>query len=117
MPANTTSLLQPLDQGIIQTVKQLYRKILVKSVVSNIYSEEAASVESIAKSVNNLEAVQWLASCVKEEKVVTLTRCFVKAGIVLPDTDSEDEDDDDKIHLAELVELTRAASDQLCNEC
>jgi hypothetical protein len=36
LPANTTSKLQPLDQGIIQNMKQIYRKRLQRSVLAKI---------------------------------------------------------------------------------
>ena len=36
LPANTTSILQPLDQGIIQNLKLHYRKLLLRRVLSHI---------------------------------------------------------------------------------
>nr|XP_002735421.1 PREDICTED: tigger transposable element-derived protein 6-like [Saccoglossus kowalevskii] len=42
-PANTTSVLQPLDQGIIRAFKARYRKRLLRSVIAKIDTESSAS--------------------------------------------------------------------------
>ena len=41
LPANKTSLLQPLDQGIIENVKRLYRRTVVESIFKNLNCLEA----------------------------------------------------------------------------
>ena len=83
LPPNTTSKLQPLDLGIIQNFKTHYRKLLLRYVLSKIDDCETAS--EVAKSVNVLKAIRWVASawsCVREE---TISKCFRKCGIVSED--------------------------------
>ena len=62
LPANTTSVLQPLDQGIIQNVKMHYKRKLLNCALAKI--ETASSVVEVQKSVNVLDACQWAASAV-----------------------------------------------------
>ena len=52
----TTSRLQPLDAGIIQTFKVKYRKRLVKYVPARI--QEDASATQIVKGVDGLVAIR-----------------------------------------------------------
>lgn len=49
LPANTTSHLQPLDQGIIRTFKAHYRRYLLKSLISSMNTSE--SVVDLCKQV------------------------------------------------------------------
>ena len=52
LPANITSHLQPLDQGIIKAFKACYRKRMMKSLVTKI--EQVDSVTELCKEINVL---------------------------------------------------------------
>ncbi|XP_060560185.1 tigger transposable element-derived protein 6-like [Ruditapes philippinarum] len=65
---NTTSVLQPLDHGILQNMKYdkqdhqgktHYRKRLIRSVLARIDDGENVSADEISKSVNALQAVRF----------------------------------------------------------
>ncbi|XP_045195023.2 tigger transposable element-derived protein 6-like [Mercenaria mercenaria] len=122
LPANTTAKLQPLDQGIIQDMKQFYRKRLLRSVLAKIDDESVVSAESVSKSLNVLDAVQWVNSSIKDVKADTVTKCFRKAGFkeslfasdsVVVDDDDDDDDEDDNVPIQELVELMRVANKKI----
>ena len=55
LPANTTSMLQALDQGIIKAVKTIYLKQLLQSVLAKINKEE--DVKNVSKCMSVLDAV------------------------------------------------------------
>ena len=57
-PANTTSKLQPLDQGIIKCLKSHYRKQLLRKVLSEVDQQEASET---AKGINVYDACVWIA--------------------------------------------------------
>ena len=63
LPANTTSMLQPLDLGIIKNFKCHYRTRLLRAVLSKV--ETASSASEVAKSVNVLDAIQWVKAAVE----------------------------------------------------
>ena len=76
-PANTTSKLQPLDQGIIKCLKSHYRKQLLRKVITKVDQHQEAS--EIAKGINVYDACVWIAQAQK---------CFRKCGFVSdPDMD------------------------------
>ncbi|XP_021695234.1 tigger transposable element-derived protein 4-like [Aedes aegypti] len=89
-PPNATSVLQPLDLGIIKSLKHYYRYELVKERIHSMEIDQEhqdITVLDARKLVSKVWSVK-----VKAE---TIQNCFRKAGFVL-----EDEDD---IPLAELV--------------
>lgn len=57
LPPNTTSVLQPLDLGIIQNFKLHYRRFLLCFVIAKI-DESSESGAEIVKSVNVLKAIR-----------------------------------------------------------
>ena len=58
--ANTTSLLQPLDLGIIQAFKlKYYRCLSVTHVVSKI--DECSTASEVCMSIEILQAMRWTA--------------------------------------------------------
>lgn len=75
-PPNTTSMLQPLDQGVIKAVKCHYRKFLLRRVISDLEHQPVAP-----KSVTVLDACFWLAEAVKCISPETVLSCFKHSGI------------------------------------
>jgi hypothetical protein len=78
LPANTTSHLQPLDQGNIKAFKARYRKRMMKSLVAKI--EQDDSVTELSKEINVLDAVHWIRESWKETRIETVSRCFKLSG-------------------------------------
>jgi hypothetical protein len=83
LPANTTSVVQPLDQGNIACTKAHYRRELVKRVVV-----EAEQPESTGKSLKDLrptfyKMMRWLNEAWKEcVSPLSIRDCWHKAGIL-----------------------------------
>ncbi|XP_052260991.1 tigger transposable element-derived protein 6-like [Dreissena polymorpha] len=79
LPPNTTSLIQPCDQGIIRNLKSLYRRQVVKKMIEDI-DQNTMSAEEMAKKLTLLDTMHMLTkawNCVTE---VTIRNCFAKAG-------------------------------------
>jgi hypothetical protein len=113
LPKNTTSVLQPLDQGILQKIKTHYRKRLIRSVLGRIDDGENVSADEIAKSVNVLQALRFICLAVKDIKVEPVTNCFRKAGFIVGVESSENEFEDDDIPLLELAEFMMASREKI----
>ena len=75
-PPNTTSRLQPLDQGIIRAMKAYYRNDLLRHVIARI--DEVSTAEEVSRSVNVLDAIKsW-----RGVKACTISACLLpKSGI------------------------------------
>ena len=78
LPKNTTSRLQPLDAGIIQSFKYKYRKKLMRFVIARPKDDVLAS--EITKQVDVLQAIEWIAKAWGEVSVDTIKNCFKKCG-------------------------------------
>ena len=86
---NTTSRLQPLGAGIIQSFKTKNRKKLMRYVIARINDDLTAP--EIAKGIDILKAITWVADSWKEVSVETIKNCFAKCSIT--DQIGQDEDD------------------------
>lgn len=72
-PANTTSRLQPLDQGIIQNVKTLYRREIVSLVLDSIEKGEKVIITV-------LTAIIMIDKAWRNVNPTTIYNCFRKCG-------------------------------------
>ena len=82
-PPNTTSVLQPLDLGIIQSFKLHYKKFLMTFVLSKI--DECSSASDVTKSVTVLHAIPWVAQAWQNVKDQTILKCFRAASVLNDD--------------------------------
>ncbi|XP_044595847.1 tigger transposable element-derived protein 4-like [Cotesia glomerata] len=73
LPANTTSKLQPLDQGIIHVFKRLYRREVVKYILKCIE-------QSIDPGINVLLAMKFARKSWYTVSDITIQNCFKKDG-------------------------------------
>uniref|UniRef100_A0A8C4SEN5 HTH CENPB-type domain-containing protein n=1 Tax=Erpetoichthys calabaricus TaxID=27687 RepID=A0A8C4SEN5_ERPCA len=73
LPPNTTSVLQPCDQGIIQNMKFFYRKQLLRKYLLAIEANEDFSI-------NLLDALHMLHSAWNSVTPRTIENCFRHAG-------------------------------------
>jgi hypothetical protein len=78
-PANTTSVVQPLDQGVIHSFKVHYRKHLVKHIIARCST--AQSIEDIV--VSALDAVNWIDSSWRAVTETTICQTFRAAGEIV----------------------------------
>ena len=101
LPPGTTSVLQPLDLGIIRAFKARYRKRLIKHLLTKLDICEKAS--EIAKSVSVLDCIYWINASWRETELSTIRKCFLRAGMIQDDDRIDDDDSDDDVPLMELV--------------
>jgi len=106
LPANATSCLQPLDQGIIQAMKLQYRRRLLQHVITK--ADNNPDPQAICKSIDVHLAVTWLHAAIRDIKASTVQKCFYRTGITTA-TPVDLTDDEDDIPLAELLRQTTTA--------
>lgn len=105
LPKNTTSRLQPLDAGIIQSFKSKYRMKLMRFVIARTKEDVLAS--EIAKQVDVLQAIEWVAKAWEEVSTNTIKNCFKKCGFDQNSYGNDDEkilDDEFKALFDELAD-------------
>ncbi|KAG0430042.1 Tigger transposable element-derived protein 2, partial [Dictyocoela muelleri] len=74
LPKNTTSLIQPLDQGIIKLFKDKYKNILVSSFLFNNDLEK--NYDQIVKNITVLDALSISSLAWVEITEETIKNCF-----------------------------------------
>ena len=84
-PPNTTSCLQPMDQGVIRSLKCKYRTRIIKTIINAIDNGKQMP------SITILEAMKMLAHSWSEVSESFIINCFRKAGFK---EGVSDEDDD-----------------------
>lgn len=83
-PPNTTAFCQPMDQGVIQSFKLQYRKLLMQHIVSHI--DECIDLSGMdpkkLPDITVLDAVNWTSIAWDRVRPDSITKCFQRCGFV-----------------------------------
>lgn len=105
LPPNTTSVIQPLDQGIIKAFKCHYRKELARKAVEEIDDSSATT-----QSVSLLDGIHYIKMSWDTVSVNTIKNCFLACGFKSEESqievtsDDEEEFDEDFLKYVEIDE-------------
>lgn len=112
LPPNVTSVLQPMDQGVIETFKRFYRKQLLQMLLLDMENGEE-SVLSSYKKLNLKDAVYMAADAWASVKDTTLEKAWNKlcpkptnpqeSDDPDPDNPQEPHESDDPDELREII--------------
>ncbi|XP_056630722.1 tigger transposable element-derived protein 4-like [Diorhabda sublineata] len=75
LPPNTTSVLQPIDQGIIQKIKTNFRKQLVLRFLQDVE-------ENRETKISILDAIIMVHQAWEDVPATTITNCFKHSGVL-----------------------------------
>ncbi|XP_067684471.1 tigger transposable element-derived protein 4-like [Haliotis asinina] len=97
LPPNTTSKIQPMDQGIIASLKSNYRKQMMTDLICAYDKKEKYDVTLLSAITNIHQAWCHVTS-------QCIVNCFRKGGFKLPDENDKDDSelDEDDIPLANV---------------
>ena len=76
LPPNCTSLIQPLDQGIIQTFKMYYTRQFFQTIFDSLENDENKTLIQVWKEFSILDCIRTVSSACAEIKPSTLTACW-----------------------------------------
>ena len=78
LPPNVTSIMQPLDQGIILSAKRRYKKKLTERYMACVENNKDAN--SLLKALDIGQATNMIAASWRETSSTIIQNCFCKAG-------------------------------------
>ena len=108
LPKNTSALIQPLDMGIIHSVKQRYRR-KIGSFMAESVDDESISL----KKIRVLEIILWIDTIWKSLEEAIVKNCWKKAGLYILD-DEEKEKINNEHEKNDLFESNSASTEDPC---
>ena len=101
LPPNTTSVIQPMDQGVLEPLKRQYKRKLLSHI---IMENEDSSVPELLKSVTMKDVVYWISEAWNEATNDSLAKAWKQLLSESPDDSSEvstpnDEERDDEVEM------------------
>lgn len=61
LPKNVTSIIQPMDQGVLQAMKQKYRKMLLRTLLEEDEDENELTILQKLKKITIKDVIYWVA--------------------------------------------------------
>ena len=79
-PPGTTAKLQPMDAGIIQTLKLKFRKRQLSYILHKLDTDTTSTGAAILRTANILQAINWLSASWRDVLPETIMKCFKSCG-------------------------------------
>lgn len=120
LPVKTTPLVSPMDTGIVQNLKALYRGRLVNYILEAIEEKKltpASEAVEVSAKVNLLRAVQFVADSWREVSGTTIQNCFARYGFQLSGLEMTDCDNEAILEFQHVVNFEEFASVDSCLRC
>ena len=76
LPSNTTCILQPLDQGMLEALKRRYHMLLLQNLL--LEDQEGKSIIQLVKQINMKDVVYMTAAAWDDIPPLTLARFWNK---------------------------------------
>ncbi|XP_023237227.1 tigger transposable element-derived protein 4-like [Centruroides sculpturatus] len=97
LPPNATSVVQPLNQGIIHSFKRHYRKKLILNLIHAVESEKSTDISL-------LDAIHYVKFAWENVTCLTIANCFKRAGFrSTVAVQNEDKGEEQNVQLDELL--------------
>ena len=81
LPANTTSLIQPMDQGVLQAMKNRYKRKLLQKVICDQDLDPTQNIKEIVKQHTVKDALYMLADAWEEGHADSIFKVYGKLQI------------------------------------
>lgn len=109
LPPNSTSVCQPLDQGIINNFKFYYRDLVLKHILAKMGGVKSAS--ELSKTIDVLEALYFIKAAWSRVTATTIQNCFGKAGFKKNDARLTEFDPEDDLPLSMFSEILKGVKE------
>lgn len=106
LPANTSSTSQPLDQGIIQSFKLMYRRRIITTLLAHM--ESAQNLDELIKKISLADVVEYVKEAWNSVAETTIQKCFKKCGVNCDVTENENGAEEHLIE--EVIQLGQQAN-------
>lgn len=117
LPPNTTAVIQPMDQGVLDPCKRRYKRKLLAHIILENESQDK-SVPEILKACNMKQVVYWIAAAWEEASSDSLQKAWNK---LLPEPESSDSNSVEDCEAGDdssVTNLVQSAFDEaLCAIC
>lgn len=110
LPPNCTSVLQPMDQGVIHSLKTQYRKLQIIETIKNIELGKE-------NTITVLDAILMVSAAWEKVTAKTISGCFRHAGFTSQENKemfTEEFDEEDDIPLAQW--MNNSSEENMTNE-
>ena len=101
LPPNTTALIQPMDQGVLESLKRRYHKSLLRKLL--LLDQEGDSMIAFIKKLNVKDAINMSAEAWEDISPLTLSKFWLK---LLGSSPATGEISDDRAEDETCEELT-----------
>ena len=83
LPTNSTSVIQPMDQEVIATLKAYYRKVLMKKIVDTIDQNTEFDLKLCLDQITLLDSLHYLSDAWNLISEETIKNTWNNSGLVL----------------------------------